>query len=533
MVDKEKETGKKPFSDMERIYEQTFTDIQEGGVTKGKIISVSDKDVLVDVGYKSEGIIPLGEFQDPSQVKVGNEVEVYVESKEDENGTVILSKYKADHLVGWERISQNKNEGDLIEGKVIKKIKGGLIVDIGMDAFLPGSQVTFKGFVNFDKLLGNTYTFKIIKINPSRRNIVLSRRDVLADENEKARKEVFEGLETGQVKKGAVKNITNFGAFIDLGGIDGLLHITDMSWKRVKSPNDVLSIGDEVEVMVLNIDTGARRISLGLKQLQKDPWEGIEERYPVGSRVKGKVLNVAPYGAFVELEEGIEGLIHISEFSWTKKVEKPEEELSIGDEVEVMVLNIDTGARRISLGLKQLQKDPWEGIEERYPVGSRVKGKVRTLADYGAFVEIGDGTDGLIHVSDMSWTRRINHPSEILKKDDTIEAVVLSIDRENRKISLGIKQLRANPWDIVSERYKVGSIVEGKITKITNFGIFVKLEEDLEGLIHISEASVEERGRLEDLFRLGDQVKAKIVRIDSEQRKIALTLRGEGLTSAQ
>ena len=446
MVDKEKEKEKKPFSDMEKIYEQTFTDIQEGSVTKGKIISVSDKDVLVDVGYKSEGIIPLGEFQDPSQVKIGNKVDVYVESKEDENGTVILSKYKADHLVGWERISQNKKEGDLIEGKVVKKVKGGLIVDIGMEAFLPGSQVALKGFVNFDKLIGNTYPFKIIKINPSRRNIVLSRRDVLAEERERARKEVFEGLEIGQVKKGTVKNITNFGAFVDLGGIDGLLHITDMSWKRVKSPNDILSVGDEVEVMVLSLD--------------------------------------------------------------------PE-------------------ARRISLGLKQLQKDPWEAIEEKYPVESRVKGKVRTLADYGAFVEIGDGIDGLMHVSDMSWTRRINHPSEILKKDDGIEAVVLSIDRENRKISLGMKQLMVDPWETLPERYKVGSTVEGEITKITNFGIFIKLEEDLEGLVHISEAPVEEGKRLEDLFKLGDQVKAKIVKIDSEQRKIALTLRDEGLTPTQ
>ncbi len=510
---------------LDKFYEDTFKDFKEGEVVKGKIVMLTPKEAIIDIGYKSEGCVALSEFPNSASLKVGDEVDVLLESKENDEGMVVLSKWKADRKMGWERIMKDFKEGDIIDGKVRRKVKGGLMVDVGLEAFLPASLVALRGFPNLDHYLGQVLKFRIVKINKARKNIVLSRKDVLKQEQEEIRTKLIQQLKKGEIRSGVVKNITDFGAFIDLGGVDGLLHITDMSWGRVSHPSEIVAIGDKIDVMILDVDQENVKVSLGLKQKTSSPWQDVEKKYPVGTKVKGKVVNILPYGAFVELEKGLEGLVHISELSWSRRITHPNEVLAIGDVVEALVLSIDSQAQKISLGIKQMETNPWLKVKERYPVGSRVKGKVRSLTEYGAFVELEEGIDGLVHISDMSWTKRINHTEDILKKGQKVEAVVLSVDQENRKIALGLKQLAPDPWPEIVQRYPVGLEVEGVVSKITNFGVFVELEKDLEGLLHTSELKDPPPSKLSDMFKVGDKVKARITKADAEQRKIALTMR--------
>ncbi len=527
LEDLEKDEGRDAAKeDFAKLYGETITSFKEGQIVKGKIIAITPKEVIVDIGYKSEGAISLSEFQDPDAIKVGDEIEVYLESREDDNGMVVLSKQKAERTVGWEMVISKYGEGDLVEGKVAREVKGGFMVDIGVEAFLPASLAALKSLGNTSQLIGQTFQFKIVKINKLRKNIVISRKDALQQQKEGDRKKIFESLQKGAVVSGIVRNITDFGAFVDLGaGIIGLLHITDMSWGRVSHPSEVLAIGDNIEVMVLDFDKETMRVSLGLKQKTQNPWETVDTKYPVGSKAKGAVVNIVPYGAFVELEKGIEGLLHISELSWTKKYNTPNEILAIGDRIEVQVLDIDKQNKKISLGLKQLEVNPWLEADSKYPVGTRVKGKVRNLTDYGAFVELEDGIDGLIHVSDVSWTKRIGHPKDILKKGEKVEAIILSVDSNNRRISLGIKQLMPDPWDEIATRHVPNSVLPGKITKIANFGLFIEIDKDLEGLVHISEIPLAEGEKMEDKFKMGDEVTVKVIKVDSMQHKIALSLK--------
>jgi len=513
-------------SDFARLYQESIADIRTGQIVKGKILTVNPKDILVDIGYKSEGIIPLSEFSDPESLKVGDEIDVYLESKEDENGMVVLSRQKAERAVGWDMVISRYGEGDVVDGKVSKKVKGGFMVNIGVEAFLPASLAALRGFGNLNQMVGQAFPFKIVKINKARKNIVVSRKDVLLQQKDEDKKKLFDTLEKGALISGIVRNITDFGAFVDLGsGIIGLLHITDMSWGRVSHPSEVLAIGDTIEVMVLDFDKDSGKVSMGLKQKTQNPWETVDTKYSVGSKIIGSVVNLMPYGAFVELEKGVEGLLHISELSWTKKYANPNELLAIGDRIEVQVLEVDKANKKISLGLKQLESNPWIGVETKYPVGARVKGKIRNLTDYGAFVELEDGIDGLIHVSDISWTKRIAHPKDVFKKGEKVEAVVLSSDSNNRRISLGVKQLTADPWDDIASKYIQDTVLPGKVTKVASFGLFVELEEDLEGLAHISEIPVTETEKLEDKYKVGDEVKAKVLKVDSIQHKIALSLK--------
>ncbi|MBU4488462.1 MAG: 30S ribosomal protein S1 [Candidatus Omnitrophica bacterium] len=510
--------------EMALLYEATIKDIKEGQIVKGKIIEIRLKDVVVDIGYKSEGILPMSEFPDPSKLKIGDEIEVFLDSKENENGCIVISKQKADKLQGWERIISTCKEGDIITGRPSRKVKGGLMVDIGMEAFLPASLVSLKTYSNLDEILGQELEFKIVKINRPRKNIVLSRKDVLQQRAEESKHKLLSVLEKGHVVSGVVKNITDFGAFIDLGGLDGLLHITDMNWGRISHPSEMLAIGDKIEVVVLDFNKDTNRVSLGLKQKTANPWKEVDVKYPVGSKVKGKVVNIMPYGAFMELEKGIEGLVHISELSWTKKYSHPNELLAIGDVIETVVLDIDKDNQKISLGIKQLEADPWIDVEEKFPVGTKVKGKIRNLTDYGAFVELEEGVDGLIHISEMSWTKKISQPKEVLKKGQKIEAIVLSLDSKGRKLSLGLKQLIPDPWEKIAKTYKEGYATSGKVAKITNFGIFVELENDLEGLIHVSELAEKTQAEMEAVYKVGDKIAVKVLKLDDAQRKIALAL---------
>lgn len=504
------------------LYEKAVTHLEEGGIVKGKIVAVTPNEVIVDIGYKSEGIIPRSEFRSSEKLEVGDEIDVLLESKENEDGMVVLSKEKVERARGWDKIVKSATEGDLIEGRVLKKVRGGFMVDVGVEAFLPASQALFREFEG--AVNGKTFEFKILKINKIRRNVVLSRKGALFHKKEEEKKKVISSLEKGMVLKGAVKNITDFGAFVDIGGgTIGLLHIADMSWGRINHPSEIVAVGDEIEVMVLNFNKDEMKISLGIRQKTKDPWEEVETKYPVGNKVTGKVTNLAPYGAFIELERGIEGLVHISELSWTKKYASPGELLAIGDRVEVMVLEINKANRKISLGIKQLEQDPWQGIEDRYKVSEKIKGKVRHITDYGAFIQLEEGIDGLVHVSDLSWTKKVAHPRDVLKKGDKAEAIILSVDGVNRRIALGIKQLTPDPWDEIQAKYPSGTVVKGKIVKITNFGMFVELEKDLEGLLHISEIELGEGEKLEDKFKVDGEVEVKVLRVDGVQKKIALS----------
>jgi small subunit ribosomal protein S1 len=512
------------YAEMLQMYAETMRDIGEGEIVKGKVIQVTETDALVDVGFKSEGIIPIIEFGEPLNVKVGDEVEVYLENIENQDGQLVLSKQKADFMRVWDKIKTAYDNGEIVEGRPLRRIKGGMVVDLfGVDAFLPGSQVALRPVPDLDKLIGEVFPFKIIKLNKMRRNIVISRRVVLEQEREKAKAEIIKELEVGQVREGTVKNITDFGAFIDLGGIDGLLHITDLSWGRVSHPSEMVAIGDVLKVKVLDFDRERERISLGLKQLSPYPWENVEEKYPVGSRVRGKVVSITDYGAFVELEKGIEGLIHISEMSWTQHIRHPSKVVAIGDVVEVVVLKVDKEGEKISLGLKQIQPDPWLTLEERHPVGSHVTGRVRNLTNFGAFVEIEEGIDGLVHISDLSWTRRIHHPSEVLKKGDKVEVVILNVDKESRRVSLGYKQLIEDPWEDLAKIYPVGTNVQGKILRLLERGVIVDLPEDVEGFVPLTQLGRPEIRKPVEAFSVGDEIPLKIIEFDLSNRKIILS----------
>ena len=510
------------------MYDVSFKNFAEGEVVKGVVLQVSESEVIVDVGYKSEGIIPLDEFRDETgkiSIKVGDTVDVLLEKTEDKEGYVVLSKEKAEKMKVWDDVERAYQERRVVTGRVIERVKGGLAVDIGVRAFLPGSQVDLRPVRNLDSLRGQELRMRVIKVNKKRGNIVLSRKAVLEEENAEKKRDTLETLEEGKVLMGTVKNITEYGAFVDLGGIDGLLHITDMSWGRINHPSEVLNVGDEIKVQVLKFDRESERVSLGYKQLKADPWTTATIKYPVGARVKGKVVSLTDYGAFIELEEGVEGLIHVSEMSWSKKVKHPSKVLTVAQEVECVVLGIDQEAHRISLGLKQIESNPWSQLVEKYPVGSKIRGKVRNLTEFGAFVEVEEGIDGLIHISDLSWTKRVKHPSEVLKKGDTVEAVVLNIDAENQRLSLGLKQLATDMWDEFFAHHKVGDIVEGKIVRLTNFGAFVELHEGIEGLVHVSELDEKRIDKPEETFKAGETYPMKIIKINEGEKKIGLSIR--------
>ena len=512
--------------ELEQLYEESLKHIQEGEIVRGRVVHIGRDSVLVDVGYKSEGMIDLDEFPDQGRhLRVGEEVDVLLEEKEDSEGQVILSKEKANRIKIWDDISKKYDNNDVVDGVVVARIKGGLTVDIGLKAFLPGSQIDLRPVRNLDKLIGERLQMRIIKLNKRRGNIVLSRRVLLEEERQRAKEKTLASLAEGQIIEGVVKNITEYGAFIDLGGIDGLLHITDMSWGRVSHPSELFAIGDKVKVMVLKFDQEHERVSLGLKQMTPDPWMNVAEKYPETSRVSGKVVSITDYGAFVELEEGIEGLVHVSQMSWARRTRHPSKIVNIGDTIEAVVLSVDKDKKRISLGMKQIEPNPWTTVDERYPVGSEVEGKVRNLTDFGAFIALEEGIDGLIHISDMSWTQRVKHPSEILKKGQKVRAVVLNVDKDNERLSLGLKQMELDPWTQVQTKYHVGQDVRVKVVKVTNFGAFAELEDGVEGLIHLSELSREKITDPEEVVSVGQELDAKIIKIDIETRKIGLSVR--------
>jgi len=510
------------------LYEQTLTAVKEGDVVRGKVLSVDEDFVQIDIGFKSEGLVASWEFMDEDGtvlVSPGDEVDVFLEEAEDPNGRIVLSKEKADRLKVWDEISNAYKADQPVEGTVVARVKGGLAVDIGVKAFLPGSQVDLRPVRNLENIVGQKLKFKIIKFNKRRGNIVLSRRALLETERKRLRENTLETLDAGQIIDGVIKNLTDYGAFIDLGGIDGLLHVTDMSWGRVNHPSELFQVGDEIKVKVLKFDSETERVSLGLKQIQPDPWIDASMRYPIGRRIEGKVVSLAEYGAFVELEPGIEGLIHVSEISWTKRIKHPSKVVSVGDTVEAVVLDVDERERKISLGMKQIEPNPWSVIEEKYPIGTRVSGTIRNITNFGIFVGLEEGIDGLVHVSDISWTEQIKHPSEKFKKGDEVEAVVLKIDKENEKFSLGIKQLETNPWEEILKKYPAGDEVTGEVTKVADFGAFVKLEEGIEGLIYSSELSTERVEKPEDVVKPGQSVTALITKVDPVEQKISLSIR--------
>ncbi len=511
-------------AEMQTKIESTLGEISPGSLLKGRIIGRVGNDVIVDVGLKSEGIIPTDEWNDETEIDIGDEIDVWLDTVESDSGLVQLSKRKADRLLNWQRIISCTHEGDDVRGKVMRKIKGGLLVDIGVPVFLPASQVDLRRPGDIGDMIGREIDAKILKIDSDRRNIVISRRKLLEERRQTARDTLLKELEIGQTRKGVVKNIADFGAFVDLGGIDGLLHITDMSWDRVHHPSAMLKIDQEIEVTILNIDPNSEKIALGLKQQTENPWERIDQKYPLNQKTKGEVVNIMNYGAFVKLEPGVEGLVHISEMSWTRRINHPSELLSLGDEVEVVVLDINKDKQEISLGMKQVETNPWTTVAAKYPPNTRVTGRVRNLTNYGAFIEIEQGIDGLLHVSDMSWTKKISHPSELLKKNDEIQCVVLKVEEDKQRIALGLKQLTEDPWErAVPENYLPGQIVEGTVTKITNFGVFVELEQDLEGLLHVSELADHKIENAHDEVKVGDKIQVKILRVDPVERKIGLS----------
>ncbi len=508
--------------EIEKYYADSVKNFTADTIIKGKILDVVGDDVLVDIGYKSEGVVPKTDFVRPDEMEPGKEIEVFLESVEDESGVIALSKQKADKIRGWERIITSNKEGDVIKGRVIRKIKGGLLVDVGVPVFLPASQVDVRRVEDIGEFLGKEVSCKILKIDEKRMNIIVSRRRLLEEERAGQKTKLLQEINEGDIRKGMVKNIADFGAFVDLGGIDGLLHITDMSWGRINHPTEIVKLEREVTVKVLKVDRVTERIALGLKQLQPNPWERVVSKYVVGQRVKGKVVNLMPYGAFVELEPGIEGLVHISEMSWTKRINHPSEVMTIGQEVEVAVLAIDTDKQELSLGLKQTEANPWDKVEEKYKALQKVKGKVRNTTSYGAFVELEDGIDGLLHINDMSWTKKVVHPNEVVKKGDVLDVQVLTVDKEKKRIALGLKQMSDNPWSTtIPMRYAIGNAVSGKITKLVSFGAFVELEKDLEGLLHISKVDkeIEQAG-----LTPGDIVEVKVVKLEPAEGKIGLSL---------
>ncbi len=529
----QKEEGKKPEvtsggDDFQTMFEESMRSVKPGGVVKGKVVGITATHVMIDVGYKSEGQIPLQEFSDRDgkvQVQVGDEVDVFFDSSEDDNGDIILSRERAENIKIWEEIERAFREGLGVEGVILSKVKGGFNVDVGVPGFLPGSHVDVRPTRNLDKFLGKREKFAILKYNRPRGNVVVSRRVLMEKERDVLKKEILKVLEEGVILEGVVKNITSYGAFVDLGGIDGILHISDMSWGRIGHPSEMVKVGDHIKVAVLKFDAERERISLGMKQITPDPWTTVQQNYPVGTRVRGQVLSLMDYGAFVELEKGVEGLIHISEMAWTKKISHPSKVLQVGETVEVLVLNVDPNHRRISLGLKQVLPNPWEQVKEKYPVGSVVNGPVRNVTDFGIFVGVEEGIDGLAHVSDLHWTKKIKHPSELYKKGDIVEAKVLGVDVQNERFSLGIKQLTTDPWKLVAERYPVGSRVKGEVTSVPDFGVFVRLEEGVEGLIHVSQLSTERVDKPSTMFKVGDSVEAEVIHVDAHDRKVGLSVR--------
>jgi small subunit ribosomal protein S1 len=520
-----KEAGRDAEERMEDWYaEGTTSDVEEGEVVRGRVVHIGTSEVLVDVGYKSEGAIPIEEFRGLLP-KVGEEIEVFLEAKEDSEGLIVLSKDKADKIKVWDAITRAYEKGAAVEGRVVEVVKGGLAVDVGVKAFLPGSQVDLRPIKNLAALVGESIRAKVIKLNRRRGNVVLSRRTLLEEEREEKRKHTLEVLAEGMTMTGVVKNITDYGAFVDLGGIDGLLHVTDMSWGRVGHPSEIFQVGDQVEVVVLHFDRDSGRVSLGYKQRSSDPWERVDQTYPPGTKTRGKVVSLTNYGAFVELEPGVEGLVHVSEMSWTRRVRHPSKLVNVGDEVDVVVLDVNKQAKRISLGMKQVEADPWETIEERYRPGQRVAGKVRNLTDFGAFIELEPGVDGLLHISDMSWTRNVGHPSEVLKKGQDLETQILNVDRENKRISLGLKQIQPDPWTTVSQRYPMGSRVTGKVVRLTDFGAFVELEPGVDGLLHISQMANRPISRPDEIVNVGDELGLLVIRVDPHERRIGLSLK--------
>ena len=514
------------------LIDKSFRDIREGSIVIGRILEIQPQVVLVDIGYKSEGAIPVSEFED-EEIEVGKEIEVLLERLENDEGMIVLSKEKAAHKQNWDKIAKVFHDGNLVKGKVKSVVKGGLMVNVGVEAFLPGSQIDIIPPKDLTEYVGNIYEFKIVKINDERKNVVLSRREVIEAERAEQRQAFLQEVNAGDEVEGFVKNITDFGAFIDLKGMDGLLHITDMSWGRVNHPSEMLTIAQPIKVQILEVDKEKERVSLGLKQMTPNPWEDIENRFPVGEQVKGKITKLVPYGAFVEVAVGVEGLIHVSELSWTKRITRPSDVLELGQEIESVVLGINIEEQKISLGVRQLEPNPWDNVESRFPIGSMIKGEVRNLTPYGAFIELEDGIDGMVHVSDLSWTRKINHPSETLKKGDEIEAIVLEIDKETQRISLGVKQLEKDPWEEIGNRFTVGDLVKGTVAKIAAFGAFVQLEDDVDGLVHISQLSEEHVGKVKEVVNIGDEVEARVIKVDKAERRIGLSIKAASYTDEQ
>lgn len=511
----------------------TLASLQEGSIVKGIVIEVRSNEVIVDIGGKSEGVIPIVEFIDIDDLQVGLEIEVYLEKLEDRFGSPVLSFDKAEQKKNWEGILTKCEEGSIVSGRIKSKVKGGLIASIGVDAFLPASQIDIQPPKNLDQYVGQTYDFKILKINTERRNIVVSRRELIEEQRNQKRKQLLDEVKVNDIRRGVVKNITDYGAFIDLDGLDGLLHITDMSWGRISHPSEMLKMGEEIEVMIIEIDQERERVSLGIKQMHTNPWDKIDLKYPKNSRVQGEVVNLVPYGAFIELEKGVEGLVHSTELSWTKRISKPSEVLKVGQTVEAVVLDINMKDQKISLGIRQLEENPWDMAKRNYPAGARVRGKVRNLTNYGAFIELEEGIDGMVHVSDISWTRKVKHPSELLKKGDEVDAIVLSVDTDQERISLGIKQLQEDPWANIDSFYRIGDVVAGKVSTITNYGAFVSLSDDIDGLVHISQISEEHVEKVKDVLKPGQEVSCRVIKIDHEERQLGLSIKAANYTEQQ
>ena len=509
----------------ELLAESKIELLKEGSVISGTIMEIRPTEVVIDFGGKAEGTIPAHEFLDLGELEIGSDLEVYLERLEDRDGNPQLSFDKAEQKKNWEKIVNTCEEGSVITGRVRSKVKGGLVVNIGVDAFLPSSQVDIQAPKNLDQFVGQTFDFKVVKINRERKNIVVSRRELIEERRQDKKREILSKIKPGETRRGMVKNITDYGAFIDLDGLDGLLHITDMSWGRVSHPSEMVKTGEEITVCIIDIDQNRERVSLGLKQLSSNPWDDIEKKFPINAKVRGKVVNLVPYGAFIELEEGVEGLVHVTEMSWTKRITQPGEVLSVGDEVDAVVLGIQKEDQKISLGLRQLDVNPWDMATHNYPPGARVRGKVRNLTSYGAFVELEEGIDGMVHVSDMSWTRKINHPSEMVKKGDEVDAIVVEVDVENQRISLGMKQLSQDPWADIDRLYRMGDIIKGKVARVAGYGAFVELDNDIDGLVHISQISEERVEKIKDYLNEGDEVSARVIKIDKEERRIGLSIK--------
>ena len=517
----------------ELLANSSFSRLKEGAIVPGTITEIRQNEVVVDIGGKAEGLIPAHEFGDLGELQIGAQIEVLVIKLEDVDGNPQLSYDLAQQKKNWENIVLKCQEGAVVPGRVKTKVKGGLIVSIGVDSFLPASHIDIQPPKNLDQYLGQTYDFKVLKINLDRKNIVLSRRELLEEQRSQKRRDLLDSIQPGQLRKGVVKNITDFGAFIDLDGMDGLLHITDMSWGRIAHPSEMVKQGEEIEVMVIEVNREKERVSLGLKQTKKNPWDDIDHKFPVGAKIRGKVVNLVPYGAFIELEPGVEGLVHITEMSWTKRIAKPSDLLKVGQEIDAVILGVNREEQKISLGLRQLEANPWDMVKHNYPAGARVRGKVRNMTTYGAFVELEEGIDGMVHVSDMSWTRKVNHPSEVLNKGDEIDAIVLDVDPDQQRISLGIKQLSEDPWSDIDRVFRVGDVVEGKVSKITTFGAFVEIKDGIDGLVHISQIQEERVDKVKDVLKPGQAVTARVIKIDRDERRLGLSIKAANYSADQ